>query len=761
MASYLRNKVPERVVAVCQNHPFHTIISLLGVLVSGKAFWIVSDEIFKLRPSSVSSDVFLLNDDLFQKALVSSQWSCEIADVPGTLPFCWTTSSGSLATPRITEYSYYSIMEDTARQVESHGVTDQDRLDVISSLSFSASLSSIFPALLAGASLHIKKPTKDLSDIYDFWRKEEITMTTLIPSVFRALLKLPLDLNDLKIRFICISGEHISPDDFNRFRERFGRNVVFQAALASSETRLIGEFIATPDHPYLDGESLVYDPVPGKALCILDKNGDAVEPGSVGLISVISKMIGSGYVNSDRSFRELSDGNRMFVSDDKGVLGVDGKLKVVKDDTRIRKYRGEYLDLDMLEHKLLDHPQILECYTDMSGYAQALHIYIHSLLPPDKARSEIKAIIGSIPFQLHQLRGGLPKLYSGKVDRQALTLLAKEEDEVSPLMEENTTLLHSVWKKLFPHENNFIGKHFFDNMGGDSMTAVEFSVVASKIFGKHISTNTVYQYPVFEALADHLTDFQSVRVELISKASEDAKNILIFSWLNGQIERYRGFLKELKGGYNFYTIKYPIEENGEYLSTEEICLRCADFLESQPLTFHLFVGYSYPGLLTYTTAVIYKKVKNVMLVDTPTYRKVPFTKGMFKEAKRGGRYLYRYLFNMQKLKRGADLFVKVIRERSVTAEITPGEASDRQMSYHEGFEHKVIAGKPRIPQSDFQLGVLIASDQSMFTYRIEPDFSWEKYNSNLLFKDTVEGDHMSIMHDENVHRVTNALKTHF
>ena len=222
--------------------------------------------------------------------------------------------------------------------------------------------------------------------------------------------------------------------------------------------------------------------------------------------------------------------------------------------------------------------------------------------------------------------------------------------------------------------------------------------------------------------------------------------------------KYDRFIQLLEGQYNFYVIKYPIEENNSLLSTTEIAKRCSEFLDKQEINFNLFLGYSYPGFLAYNTAAYYKKIENVILIDTPTYKRIPLPNRFYLETKRILRYLYRNFSNPEEIKRGFSLFNKIIHSSKQSASrLEDGSANP---SYYHDVIHKAIENIPSIPVSDFNLGLITASDQSAFKFNIAPNYNWYKYNSKVAYRHIIKADHETILDDQNIENIVQVVQKH-
>ena len=75
---------------------------------------------------------------------------------------CLFATSGTTGAPKIVGIPHQVVLFDIARQVQDLFLGPDDRIDLLCHPSFSASLSSIFSALLTGAELHLRHPAAPL-----------------------------------------------------------------------------------------------------------------------------------------------------------------------------------------------------------------------------------------------------------------------------------------------------------------------------------------------------------------------------------------------------------------------------------------------------------------------------------------------------------------------------------------------------------------------------------------------------------------------
>jgi len=722
VSSYLNNAKSEEVVCIHLDNPISNIICVLGALVSNRAYWIVNKIILNSVDNEILDGVLIINNEVYKNLLKSDDTFNYQENINFDSPFCWTTSSGSLSKPKITEHTYQSIFEETYRQIKAHGITNKDRIDILSSLSFSASLSSIFPAIFSGASIHIKNLNSEIESIYDFWRIQRITMTTIIPSVFRSLMKLKLNFRDLEIRFICLGGEKVSFNDISLFQKKFNSKVTIQAALASSETRTIAEYIANGKSTVPPKGSIPYKPIKDKKLLIVDEDLKELSAGNIGRIVIQSKIIGKRYVNDKGNFQCLQNKDRIFISEDFGKLMNNGDLKIQDRHSRRTKLKGEYVDLDMVESMILSHKDIIDCYVFLNQKGNELQLILYSKQSKDKLKKWIYKTLNNFPFRLYLMDSELPKLPSGKRDLKKAKEILYASFESQNISNDNNFGIYKALKEIFPEHNDFNGKHFFKDLGGDSFRAVEFAVMASNIFDTDIDSDIAYQFPLIDELETNLLKKKTVKLVTINEKKDLNANILIFPWIDGSISAYSQIIESFSEKYNIYKILFQIREDNRYISTNQIAINISKYLNSLDMTFSFFIGHSYAGIISYISAHHSKLTNSVYIIDTPTFKKRNNLEKFILKIVDKVNFELRTTNKANDLKELYSLILNFSKKKLLHQNKHDHDKNDSIQKYFDEFFDFNSEVNNFLPSTDFKLGIFQATNQNMF---ILPDYKWK------------------------------------
>ena len=145
-------------------------------------------------------------------------------------------------------------MQDIQRQTHTMQVSAGDRIDMLFSLGFSASLACIYTALLNGASLWLNDLKQSgIRGLFNWLQSNKITISTLGPRTLRTMLD-TVDKSDVLsgLRFLCSGGDTLLRKDIVSLRRHASPFCVIQNAYATTETRTITELLIHGRSPLPD-----------------------------------------------------------------------------------------------------------------------------------------------------------------------------------------------------------------------------------------------------------------------------------------------------------------------------------------------------------------------------------------------------------------------------------------------------------------------------------------------------------------------------
>jgi benzoate-CoA ligase family protein len=213
-----------------------------------------------------------------------------------------------------------------------------------------------FPLAVGATSILWPGPVTP-SVVYDLIERCRPTLFFSVPTHYAMLLAHRHDAREFNlssIRCAVSAGEALPPAIFERFRERFGVEIL--DGIGSTEVLHI--FISNRRGAVRPGSSGT--PVPGYEAKLVDENGAPVGAGEIGSLLVKGDSTCAMYWNRHESTKNTIEGHWIrtgdhYYRDDEGFYWFAGR----SDD--MLKVGGLWVSPAELEHTLLEHPAVLAC----------------------------------------------------------------------------------------------------------------------------------------------------------------------------------------------------------------------------------------------------------------------------------------------------------------------------------------------------------------------------------------------------------------
>ncbi|MES2732835.1 MAG: amino acid adenylation domain-containing protein [Bacteroidota bacterium] len=366
LAHYLRETyqlTPDSLVGLMVNRSERMIIGILGVLKAGAAYLPIDPTYPADRKAYMLSDagvnVLLTDSDLlfdisfFQGEIFALD--IQLSGLPeietNPLPLSKTEdlayviyTSGSTGKPKGVMIEHRGNVNMSSDQVRQFGITADDKVLQFASLSFDASVSEIFMAFYAGATLVLlDKSTIDNTALFEqYLQKHEVTVVTLPPVYLRALDKASLT----GLRVIITAGEAAYVDDAlacSQFCQYYN-------AYGPTETSVCVSLYAVSEKDADRSSIPIGKPIANMEAYVLDERGEMVPIGLAGELCVSGLGLARGYINSEEITNEkfvahpIIPGKRMYKTGDFAKWTADGNLEFLgrrDDQLKLRGYRIE------------------------------------------------------------------------------------------------------------------------------------------------------------------------------------------------------------------------------------------------------------------------------------------------------------------------------------------------------------------------------------------------------------------------------------
>jgi acyl-coenzyme A synthetase/AMP-(fatty) acid ligase/thioesterase domain-containing protein/acyl carrier protein len=528
-------------VALLMRHDVRLIAAIIGVLRSG-GFYVVLNPTYSIarirqiydevRPRAIitSAEHVRLARDLTKSSrrvllfdnLVSNAASFAKLSLSHSAPCALFYTSGSLGGPRPLVYTHGATLHNVTNYSRALNIQAHDRLTLLSPCSAAASASSLFAALLNGASVHPFEPVQEgLTALASWIEREQLTIYHSVPSLFRRFLAtLEPDQILPSIRLVKLGGEPVFAADIDLFRRHFREDAVLINGLGMTEANGNVCHYRVARCVKFDGIIVpVGRPLDGVDLKLLNPDNSEVARGEIGEIALRGRQIvpsfwtGKGVeyfgIGRDGWFRTGDLGRK----NDADLLEHLGRK-----DNQLKRL-GQWVSLAEVEAALLQFDGVKEVAAvafEKRNREKGIAAFLSWKDTPISEHEVRRALAVKLPahafpncvFNLVSL----PVLPNGKIDRIALSrtaqnALPKVAEVQSQSFDSITLELLSIWKQVLERGDITIKDDFFA-FGGDSLAAAAIMAAVEKIFCVNLPTGALLNAPTVEKLAKIIRNSQ-------------------------------------------------------------------------------------------------------------------------------------------------------------------------------------------------------------------------------------------------------------
>lgn len=287
-------------------------------------------------------------------------------------------TSGSTGIPKAVMIEHHSFINTALGQIESFGITPQDRVLQFASPAFDAAMANLFHAWLAGATVVL--PTRAVLDhpaeFNGFMAATATTVVTLPPVYIRLLEFAPLP----TLRILISAGEAAPVAELLHY----ARQMQVFNAYGPTEASVCATIQAILPEAHAGLERLpIGPPLPNTTLYILDSNQQPVPMGVTGEIWLGGAGLARGYqfdasLTAQAFVTHPHSGERLYRTGDLGRWRTDGSVDYLGRNDGQVKVRGHRIELGAVETALRNAPGVRDAYVltqNSSDQTQALTGY--------------------------------------------------------------------------------------------------------------------------------------------------------------------------------------------------------------------------------------------------------------------------------------------------------------------------------------------------------------------------------------------------
>jgi len=381
-AHYLRQQgiTQGDIVGIAVDRSAALLVALLGIAKSGAAY-------LPLDPEYPIERITYMLDDSGAKLLISNQkyigsftgqaqkipletLERESLHLPLHAPESHTKgddlayilyTSGSTGKPKGVEIEHHSLTNFLLSMQQKPGITPEDRLLAVTTISFDIAGLELYLPLITGAELVLadRESAKDARKLLALMDTEQVTVMQATPATWRMLIH--AGWNEKKSIKVLCGGESLPKDLAERLMQLSGEVWNMYGPTETTIWSTVKQLHARELNTITVGT-----PIANTSIYILDEQLNPVSPGETGQLFIGGEGVARGYhgrpdLTRERFVPDLSDSSkRMYATGDLCKLAESGEIICLGRMDHQVKIRGYRIELGEIEHQLSKQPGVKE-----------------------------------------------------------------------------------------------------------------------------------------------------------------------------------------------------------------------------------------------------------------------------------------------------------------------------------------------------------------------------------------------------------------
>jgi amino acid adenylation domain-containing protein len=435
-------------------------------------------------------------------------------------------TSGSTGEPKGVMVTHRAIVNYLVWCCRTYRADEGAGAPVASSITFDATLTSLFAPLLVGASVVLLAEREEIAGLRACLHADpRLSFVKATPGQLE-LVRAGLDPAErpASVGALVVGGEAFPIESLEVWRRRAPRTRIFNEYGPTEATVACCAHEASAGPPPQRSVP-IGRPIANTEAYVLDARQQIVPIGVLGELHVGGVGVARGYLNRPDLTAErfvphpftTDPDARLHKTGDFARYLPDGTIEYVGRADEQVKVHGVRIELGEIEALLVRHPRVSEAAviaTGESAVDRRLTAYFVADaedvagLEADVRRFLVEWLPRPMVPSGYVRVAALPRSTHGKIDRSALRTMESITVEIAPPTldaAEVEGVVAAVWRELLDVPHVGIDESFFD-LGGTSLLAAEVQARLVDAIGRDISIVELFQHPTIGALARHLVE---------------------------------------------------------------------------------------------------------------------------------------------------------------------------------------------------------------------------------------------------------------
>jgi amino acid adenylation domain-containing protein len=670
LSNYVISKNPASApIAILLSRGVNMIISLLAVIKSGdpyvpidpnlpdiriqyilndcKANLIISETEHQHKLSAGSLQPVYLDRD--EQYITKFQDKSPDSNISPHDPVYIIYTSGTTGNPKGVSIPHSSLINYTDSVTKRIGFDARSSYAIVSTIAADLGNTMIFPALLNSGSIIITPEEALFSSelLADYFQKLAPDYLKIVPSHMNALLT--NNKNVLPNKALVLGGEETDTKLLARIREMSPDLDIYNHYGPTEST------VGVTTYKIKGNEEVIPigKPLENCTVYILDSNLKPVPPGVEGEIYIGGQSLAKEYLNSKEltderfvlnPFRSYfsdvsakSDSDRLFKTNDKGLLREDGNILFRGRYDRQIKYNGHRIELKEIEAHLLKHREIDQAIILVPDDNTHGQLWAVVTVNTEFNESRIKEKLANtlpnhmIPNRIFKFNN-IPVTLNGKVDYEKVLTLAQKSiatgltNHIPVKLTKTEQKLSDIFCRILKIDNPDINSSFFD-LGGSSISSIELLYNINELFNSELSVAFIFNFSSIKRIAKELNSKFNFSNIVKIKNGNSNRSLFLVHPAGGNIFCYNQMAAHITPELNVYGIQTDFSKADNDSSINTLATNYLTEIKKLELNDEYIIGgWSMGALVAHEMAVLHRnqtgKLSKVLIIDQLAYQDV-------------------------------------------------------------------------------------------------------------------------------------------